>query len=469
MRARGFKWLRHSLIGRMTLLSVVFLVLAAGWFTVVPYWSYLAGEDPLDLTRSRAHSEIALLTLDAQVPLASLEESVIMKEVADANPGFRFYLRRGTEEFQFGDAPQHLALASSIHELLENRRTEPSRTYSSFTIQEEGAPTVISFNHDEDRDYYYEIGGIKTPIASVQNIFQAVNPMAFWFTTRDPLIAGVGVLLIAFVVLLLSARSLRSLTRAARSFDMHTAERALLPVEGLPTEVASLVRAINEMVERVEKAHEEQEFFLATAAHELRTPMAVLRTRLEELPESETKETLRNDVRRMASLVEQLLRLVHIHNNRDLPDEVDLVRIARDVVAERAPLSIDRGVDIELVSEPESLVVKGHRGLVGVAIANLVDNAISFSKSGDTLKVSVDDTGKVSVSDCGPGIPNHELERIFEPFAKNPPNRQGHGLGLAIVRAVMTAHGGRVSARNGDGGGADFALQFRNASPQPVS
>lgn len=465
----SIKWLSRSLIGRMTLLSVVFLVLAAGWFTVVPYWSYFARVDPLDLTRNRARAEVTQPIFDAQAPLSSLAESAVLKEVASANPGFRFFVRSGTEEFQFGDAPRHLALASSMRELLEDRQTEPSRTYSSVEIQEQGAPTVISFTHDEDRDYYYEIGGIATSIASAQNIFEAVDPMAFWLSSGDPLIAGAGVLLIAFVVLLLAARSLRTLTRAARSFDMRTAERRVLPVEGLPTEVASLVRAINEMVERVEKTHEEQELFLATAAHELRTPMAVLRTRLEELPESETKETLRNDVRRMASLVDQLLRLVQIHNNRDLPDQVDLVETARDVVAERAPLSIDRGVDIELASEPESLVVKGHRGLVGVAIANLVDNAISFSKSGDTLKVSVDESGKVSVSDCGPGIPSSELERIFEPFSKSPPNRQGHGLGLAIVRAVMTAHGGEVSARNADGGGADFALQFRTPTPQPVS
>ena len=84
------------------------------------------------------------------------------------------------------------------------------------------------------------------------------------------------------------------------------------------------------------------------------------------------------------------------------------------------------------------------------------------------MKVSVDSTGTVSVSDCGPGIPDDDLERIFEPFAKSPPNRQGHGLGLAIVRAVMTAHGGEVSARNAAGGGADFALQFRNPLPQPA-
>ncbi len=468
MNLNKITWLSRSLIGRMTLLSVVFLVLALGWFAVVPYWSY-ATDDTLALTRNHVLGEVYRATNSDQVPLASLEDSAVLKEVAATNERFRFYVRYGTEEAQFGEAPRYLPHAFALRDLLTSVQIKPSRAYSRFEIEEEGATTTVSLSRTGDRDVYYEIGGIATPIASVQDIFSAVNPMTFWFTSRNPLIAGAGVLLIAFAVLLLAARSLRTLTRAVRSFDKPTAERRLLPVEGLPTEIASLVRAINEMIARVEQTHEEQELFLATAAHELRTPMAVLRTRLEELPESEIKETLRHDIRRMASLVDQLLRLMHIRNNRDLKDEVDLVATTRDVVAMRAPLSVDRGVDIELESEPKTLTVKGQAGLVGVAIANLLDNAISFSKPGDALKVSVDSTGRVAVRDCGPGIPAAELERIFEPFAKSPPNRQGHGLGLAIVRAIMTAHGGDVSARNIEGGGAEFALQFNDPSlPQPA-
>jgi len=464
MRVDRIKWLSRSLIGRMTLLSVVFLVLAIVWFAI-PYWSFII-EQPLAITRSNVLNEFSGPD-GRDVPLASLKESTVLAEVAAANDGFRLYVRRGDEELQFGEPPRHLALVGSMPEVLGDVQTEPRSVYSTVTIDEDGATTYVSFTRSQEGDLLYEFGGIVNPVASAQNVF-TVNPMIFWLANRDPLIAGVGVLLIAFAVLLLAARSLRTLTRAARSFDMRTAERQLLPVEGLPTEVASLVRAINEMIERVEETHQEQELFLATAAHELRTPMTVLRTRLEELPASETKDDLRDDIRRMSSLVEQLLRLMHIRNNRDLPDQVDLVATTREVVAERAPLSIDRGVDIELESEPEKLTVKGHAGLVGVAIANLVDNAISFSKPGDTLKVSVDSSGRVSVRDNGPGVPSTELERIFEPFAKSPPNRQGHGLGLAIVRAVMAAHGGNVSASNAHGGGATFSLQFTNPLPQPI-
>ena len=462
MSLNRFRWLSQSLIGRMTVLSIVFLVLALGWFAY-PYWSYMT-EDPLAMTRSNVLTEISRVTVSDPVPLASLRDSEVLKEVEAANERFRLYVRHGGDEVQFGEAPRYVSQAMVLSESFKTAQTEPTRTASNFAIEEEGATTNVAFTRVEGVDRYWEMGGITTPPPSVQNVFTAVNPMLFWMSSRNPLIAGAGVLLIAFIVLLLAARSLRTLTRAVHSFDSRSAELQLLPVEGLPTEVASLVRAINEMIERVEHTHQEQELFLATAAHELRTPMAVLRTRLEELPDSETKETLRDDIRRMSSLVDQLLRLMQIRTNRALTDEVDLVTIARDVVAERAPLSIDRGVDIELESEPKSLNVNGHAGLVGVAIANLVDNAISFSKSGDTLKVRVHGTGRVAVRDCGPGIPPSELERIFEPFAKSPPNRQGHGLGLAIVRAIMTAHGGKVSVRNLEGGGADFSLQFNDVS-----
>ncbi len=462
MRRRTRLWPR-SLIARMTLLSVVFLVLAVCWFAIVPYWRYV-NQDPLALTESRARVE--MLRAVNEQKLATLSESPILQEIAGANDRFRYYVSHRDEEGSFGPPPRHLAMVPQLRVTLAGTQTETGLAY--WTIHEEGVTTWVSFQVTDGVETYYEISGVDTPIESVTDIFAAVNPMSFWWNTRDPLIAGGGVLLIAFVVLLLVARSLRSLAHAADAIDTTSRERHLLPEAGLPAEVATLVRAINEMIRRVEAAHEQQEMFLATAAHELRTPMAVLRTRLEELPESDTKDVLRDDVRRMASLVDQLLRLMQIRNSQELPDRVDLVAAARDVVADRAPLSIDRGVDIELAAEPETLFVRGHRGLVGVAIANLVDNAISFSKAGDILKVIVDGTGRVAVRDCGPGIPASELERIFEPFAKSPPNRQGHGLGLAIVRAVMAAHGGDVSARNVDGGGATFALQFRKASPQPA-
>ena len=453
----------RSLIARMIVLSVVFLVLAVVWLVLARYMSSSA-ISPLESTRFSVRGEISR-ALDQDSPQEYMRESPVIAEIARANERFRYFIRTGEEEIGFGPPPRHLAMLPRLKTLVDESQTQ---AYWSADIDEGRTTAQVSFNLRGGKETFVEVSGIESPVDLRGINLERFLTDILWWVGRDPLITGGGVLLIALIVMLLAVRSLRTLTRAADAFDTRTGEQALLPEEGLPSEVASLVRAINEMIRRVETVHQEQEMFLATAAHELRTPMTVLRTRLEELPESDAKVVLREDVRRMATLVDQLLRLMQIRNSRDLPDRVDLVAVAREVVANRAPVSVNRHVDIELDSKPASLVVEGHRGLVEVAIANLVDNAISFSKPGDTLKVTVDDSGRITVSDHGPGVPPAELERIFEPFAKSPPNRLGHGLGLAIVRAVMTAHRGDVSVHNSEDGGADFALQFRNPMlPQP--
>ena len=413
------RWPR-SLIARMTVLSVVFLVLAVGWLVLAPYFSS-GNIPPIERTQFSVRGEIAR-ALDHGDPQQYLQESAVINEVAAVNERFRYYVRVGEEEIRFGPPPRHMAMLPRLRTLVDELQTE---AYWSTDIDEGETTAQVSFSLREGRETFIEVSGIDEHVDLRRVNFARFLPSMLWWVGRDPLIAGGGVLLIALVVLLLAVRSLRTLTRAADSFDTRSGEQALMPEEGLPSEVASLVRAINEMIRRVEAVHQEQEMFLATAAHELRTPMTVLRTRLEELPQSDAKNVLREDVRRMASLVDQLLRLMQIRNSRDLPDEVDLVAAAREVVASRAPVSVSREVDIELDSEPASLVVKGHRGLVEVAIANLVDNAISFSKPGDTLTVTVDDTGRITVSDHGPGIPVCRTRTNLRTFREEP--SQPHG------------------------------------------
>jgi signal transduction histidine kinase len=254
-------------------------------------------------------------------------------------------------------------------------------------------------------------------------------------------------------------RSSRRLAGIARSLDPQ-APSHVLPETGVPTEILPMVRAINRMIRKIDKANEEQAFFLAAAAHELRTPLAIVRTRAENLPEGQDKEDLKNDLRRMSRLVDQLLRLMSVRNQGKPSEAVDLVSVARNVVAERAPLVIDKGVEIDLDANAQPVKVRGDEHLLRVALANLVDNALSFSDSGQRLMVQVSPDKNITVRDEGPGIPAKELDNIFQPFAKNPPNRTGHGLGLAITRSIMALHGGSVEASNQEGGGAAFALQF---------
>ena len=214
------------------------------------------------------------------------------------------------------------------------------------------------------------------------------------------------------------------------------------------------------MIARVDETQQKHNFFLSTAAHEMRTPLTVLRTRLEMLDEGRVKDKLVNDVRRLTSLVNQLLRLMRIGGPKSLNAEVDVVRCCERVVRERTSYAMELEVHLQFDSDVPSYIITGDEGLLEVAIANLVDNAVSFSKSGDTVRLAMYMSGNLVVTDSGPGIPEDKLNALFEPFAKFPPNRNGHGLGLAIVKAIAVLHEANVSAANRAGGGAEFTLSF---------
>ena len=455
--------LRRSLIVQITILSLIFLAAALAYLILAPYWTYLR-EESLLYTRSMVSSEIykALEAEDGE-GLATLAESQILAEVAAANPGFRMFVRRGERQARLGAPPQWLEFVDLIlaqglaeTEIPSEDCAAEARWNASFAS--DGLPVRVSYHSCDGEATYIETAGITVSTPRSRSYASTLPFMTFWWHSRDPLIVALGMFLIAALVLLFASRSLRRLTKLARSFEADGVGNRLSEA-GLPTEVLPLVRTINALIQKVETAAEQQAFFLATAAHELRTPMAVLRTRLEELPEGPAKDAVREDVRRVIVLVEELLRLMSIRSSDALQGEADLVAVAKSAVAKMAPLSVDRGVDIELQAEVERLAVKGDSSLLEVALTNLIDNALSFSRRGDALRVAIGANRRIAVRDQGPGIPDAALATLFEPFAKNPPNRRGHGLGLAIVSAVMKLHGGAVSARN-HGGGATFALQF---------
>ncbi len=460
------RW-RRSLLAQTTALTMIFLVFAFVYVAVIPYLKYLDARDPLDRTRSLVGREIvgAVYGADAQA-VDRLGDSDLLAKVAAANPGFRYYVHRGDRSIQFGNAPKWREAIDFSHPELEsffetvNPEDCATRGFWSGKFDDDGVTTHVYYRECNGEKSYIEYAGVAHPTEFNESIFRVDRLLFFWNISKELFAAALVFILIAGVVLLLATKSLRRVARVAESIDAGRRGRQLLPEEGIPTEVLPLVRAINQMVLRLQENQEQQHFFLAAAAHEMRTPMTILRTRLEELPDSSVKRELRDDMRRMAVLVEQLLRLMSIQGRDGLPDEVDLVKVARAVVADRAPLAIEREVEVELQADVDEHVVKGDESLLHVAIANLVDNAVSFSNAGDTVLIRVDRAGIVSVQDQGPGVVATEAELIFEPFAKRPPNRKGHGLGLAIVKAVMSLHGGKVSIDNAAGGGARFALQL---------
>ena len=462
-KTRRIPPIHRSLVGQTTLLSIGLLLLALTYLVFVPILT-MDRMDPVRSTMFRATSIVSWAINDPETPLEKIREAEEILEAQNANSEFRLYVRHGTEELQIGGSALW-AKAFDYSELWSNMLADgsngkvPANSHIDFEFEEGAGIARVNYRMRDGQATYIEIGGIEHPSDSVTGWLGGMSPAAFWWWTRDYLAVGGAILLGVLCLLFILARSLRRVAGVAQSLDPQ-APSHVLPEERLPTEILPLVRAINQMIRRIDEANKEQAFFLAAAAHELRTPLAVVRTRLENLPDGADKEDLKDDLRRMSRLVDQLLRLMSVRNKGAPSETVDLVSVARNVVAERAPLVIDKGVEIDLDANGDSVKVRGDERLLGVALANLVDNALSFSKSGQRLEVQVGPEKNITVRDQGPGIPAKELENIFRPFAKNPPNRRGHGLGLAITRSIMALHGGSVDASNLKNGGASFALQF---------
>jgi signal transduction histidine kinase len=274
-----------------------------------------------------------------------------------------------------------------------------------------------------------------------------------------PLIGSLLTFLGGLFAIPIVLRSLRPTARAAAELDGSDLQRRL-PEKGVVKELLPIVRSFNTALDRVSEAFERRRRFIADVAHELRTPLAVLNMHVEALPDASTKPDLQRTVFRLGQMVGQMLdaeRLVLAGRKRE---PVDLVQIARDAIAQVAPLAISNGYTPAFASETESVIIEGDPHAIARAISNLLGNAIAHGGGSGTIDVRVKADGTVDVADEGPGVPAEARERIFEPFHRERWDRDGAGLGLHLVREIMRAHGGDARLVNGESG-AVFRLEFR--------
>ncbi len=231
------------------------------------------------------------------------------------------------------------------------------------------------------------------------------------------------------------------------------------------------------MLDRLEAGLERERDFVADAGHELRTPLAVLRTELElALRQGETAEELREAVRsssreadRLAQLAEDLLLIATSDRGR-LPlrvEEIDVAELFGSVVNRFDWRAADSGADVR-ADVPEPVAVRGDRLRLEQALANLVDNALRHGGGAVRLGATSSNAHvQLHVTDEGSGFDPKFLDRAFERFSRSDPARGGGGagLGLAIVQAIAHAHGGEAHAANREPRGADVWLDLPSAAP----
>jgi len=279
-------------------------------------------------------------------------------------------------------------------------------------------------------------------------------------------------LLLLIIDILIFRRTIKPIVEASlQASQISPARLGLrLATKNIPSEIASLVSAVNQALDRLERGFRKQQEFAADAAHELRTPLAILRARLETLPNEQMSRVLLHDIDNMTRTVAQLLDAAEIESMVIGPDEVaDLQAVSTDIAEFIAPLALSEKKSIALGGADVPVLVKGNSEMLRRALRNIVENAIKHTPAGTLVEIEVSAAGSVSVTDTGKGIATEERERIFERRLKANTNQRaadGAGLGLSIVKRIVEAHEGSIVVAGAPERGTKFIMSIPLANPE---
>jgi signal transduction histidine kinase len=276
------------------------------------------------------------------------------------------------------------------------------------------------------------------------------------------------VLLVLLVIdVAIFRRALRPLRQASEIAEQISPTRTdiRLPVEQIPREVRPLVSAVNQALDRLEQGFRIQREFTADAAHELRTPLSILRTRIDTLEDQRGTAELHQDIEGMSRIVGQLLDIAELEAFVVGPDEkADLRSVCSEVAEFVAPLALTQGKNVALLGASKPVWIKGNAEMLKRAVRNLAENAINHTPQGTTVEFVIEENGTVSMRDQGPGISNEEKDLIFRRFWRRDRSRTGGtGLGLSIVQRIAELHVATIKVENQVLGGAQFSLCFVKA------
>lgn len=268
------------------------------------------------------------------------------------------------------------------------------------------------------------------------------------------------------------ARRLTIRMRKVSAIAAEIGPRALdlrLPVGALPLEAEPLALATNAALDRLSTAFHAQSAFAADIAHELRTPLAVIRVRADAIADAEVRAAIMAAVDRAGRVIAQLLALAELERPIDSDGAaVDLHALAEAVIAERAPAVMASGRTIALERSAGPARVVGHPEPIAIALENLVDNATRHTPPGTAIVVLSGPGGQLRVRDDGAAVPDEHLVHLKERFWRADGTKtEGSGIGLSIVERIAGAHHGMLRVnRNPDGRGLVFTLLL-DATTQP--
>jgi two-component system sensor histidine kinase QseC len=347
--------------------------------------------------------------------------------------------------------------------------------YSTTQIPESLADTPLGFSDQQIQKnnwrVYSAIDSTSGAKIVVAELYDLRNKLADDITLSNAYILLVTYPLFGILVWMIIGLALRSVTRVTNEIS-NRASTYLEPVEAdnIPIEIKPLVIELNQLFIRLQHAFDRNKRFAADAAHELRTPLAALKTQAQVALKADNEFDRHNallkvlrSVDRSSHMVAQLLTLSRLGQEEALSDMklLDLHKLASEIIAYLVPIALEKHIEIELAPSPKNAIVLGNEITLGILIRNIVDNAIRYTPAGGEVKIHIihqDQRVIFRVTDSGQGIPAELRERVFERFFRVlGTTSSGSGLGLAIVSQIAELHHAHISMDTPPNG---IGLQF---------
>jgi two-component system heavy metal sensor histidine kinase CusS len=472
-RTRPNLWAQNSLATRIALISAFFGLVITGGAIVVGFYALSQQLDARSTEELKGKRDLLLHVL-SEMPSP---EAILQN-------------RHRFGDLLIGHDDLHLALV------------DPSsgEMVTSFSETAEKSPSALDASQVINSSIY----AWRAPNGERLNSIQGVTPVANGKSVRyylsldrrhdSRLLGGfISTTLVAWPVLLLvvalgawliartSLAPLRQFHRLAASIGTQSLSHRISS-SGLPTELYELAEEFNNMLERIDEGYKRLQEFTGELAHEMRTPVATLLGRTQvTLSHTRTVADLREvlegnveELERLSRLISDMLFIARAdHNENPLEREpVELDRDARQVAEYLSLIAEERGLTVDITG---AATVMGDRLLVQRAITNLMSNAIRHARANSRVSVLIaieNGSTTLAVINEGDTIAPTHLERIFDRFYRIDSARArldgGAGLGLAIVRSIMTAHGGRVSVQSLTDGRTTFTLSFPSGFTPPL-
>jgi len=274
------------------------------------------------------------------------------------------------------------------------------------------------------------------------------------------LIVFAAILFVIYLTIKSTLKPLSEISKYATAIQPNTFHLRL-PVNNIPREIIPMVNAMNDALQRLEDGYRIQREFTANAAHEMRTPLAVLHTHLETIDDKEISSLLLKDIRKLERMFQQLLKLAQMDNFiTDKASKVNLYGLVGEVALDMAHIAIEKQCELEVLGDTNVEII-GDKGVLAVALRNLIENAIFYSPSGTPIEITIDTAHSFSISNHGPPISHTNQQNLFKRFWRANPNEgSGAGLGLSIVARIVEAHDAHIQVTSTKDGLTTFTIKF---------